>query len=104
MTDHEFDAVAGKLVGDRNALLRIGDVVAVFDGDFLAEDAAGGIDVGGRLVDAVLHLRAGGGIGAGDRAADAEFDLPSGRRGSRNRKRKTQREAERGDPRHLGSP
>ena len=43
--------------------------------DLLAENAARGIDVGGRLVDAVLHLRAGGGIGAGDRAADAELDL-----------------------------
>ncbi len=90
MADDEFDAVAGKLVGDRDALLGIGDVVAELDSDLLTENAAGGIDVGGRLFDAVLHLRAGRGIRAGDRAADAEFDLGGG--GIRQRECKAQRE------------
>ena len=36
--------------------------------DLLAEDAAGGIDVGDGLLDAVLQLRAEGGAAAGDRA------------------------------------
>ena len=79
MPDHEFDAVAGKFIGDRNALLGIGDIVAVADGDFLAENAARRIDVGGGLVDAVFHLRAGRGIGAGDGAADTEFHLSRSR-------------------------
>ena len=63
MADHELDAVAGEIVGDRDALLGIGDVVAVVDRDLLAENAAGLVDVGGGLIDAVLHLRAGGGVG-----------------------------------------
>ena len=50
MTDDELDAVAGELVGDRDALLGIGGVVAEVKLDLLAEHAAGGIDVGGRLV------------------------------------------------------
>ena len=89
MADDEFDAVAGELVGDRDALLGIGNVVAEFGGDLLAENAAGGIDVGGGLLDAVLHLRAGRGIRAGDRTADAELDLGGG--GIRQHECKAQR-------------
>ena len=65
-------------------------------GDLLAEDAAGGVDVGDRLFDAVLHLRAERGIGAGDRAADAELDL-GGRGVAASADAKAQREAERDD-------
>ena len=36
----QLDAVADELVGDRNALLGIGDVVALLDLDLLAENAA----------------------------------------------------------------
>ena len=78
VADDEFDAVGGKLVRDRHALLRIGNVVAVGDADFLAENAAGGVDVGSGLVHAILHLSAGCGAWPGDRAADAEFDLGRG--------------------------
>ena len=81
VTDHEFDAVADELVGDRNALLGIGDVVALFDFDFLAEDAARLVDVLSRLRDAVGQLRAERSVRAGDRAGDAELDL--GARGAR---------------------
>ena len=37
MADDELDSVADKLVGDRHALLRVGDVVAGLDLDFLPE-------------------------------------------------------------------
>ena len=50
MADDELDAVADELVGDRNALLRIGHVVALLEGDLLAEDAAGLVDVVDRLL------------------------------------------------------
>jgi hypothetical protein len=45
VADHELDAVSNELVGNRNALLRIGDVVAEHDLDLLAIDAASSIDV-----------------------------------------------------------
>ena len=40
--------------------------------DLLAQDAAGGVDVGDRLFGAVLDLRAERRVRAGDRAVDAE--------------------------------
>jgi hypothetical protein len=40
VADHELDAVADKLVGDRNALLGIRHVVAGLDLKLLAENAA----------------------------------------------------------------
>ena len=49
MADNELDAVSNELVGDRNALLRIGNVIAERQLDLLAVDAAGSIDVGGGL-------------------------------------------------------
>ena len=75
MADHELDAVADELVGDRHALLRIGHVVAVAHGDLLADDAAGRVDVLDRLLGAVLELRAEGGVRAGERPGDADLDL-----------------------------
>ena len=81
VADDELHAVADELVGDRNAFLGIGAVVADATRDLLAEDAAGGVDVGDRLLGAVLELRAEGGAAAGDRAGDAHLDL--GRRGAR---------------------
>ena len=75
VADDELHAVADELVGDRHALLRIGHVVAELDGDLLADDAAGRVDVLDRLLGAVLELRAEGGVRAGDRAGDADLDL-----------------------------
>ena len=72
MADDELHAVGGELVGDRDALLRIGHVVADCDRDLLADDAAGGVDVLDGLLGAVLELRAEGGVRSGDRAGDAE--------------------------------
>ena len=54
VADDELDAVADELVGDRDALLGIGDVVADLERDLLAEDAAGGVDVVDGLLGAVL--------------------------------------------------
>ena len=75
MADDEFDAVADEFVGDRNALLGIGNVVARFDLDLLAENAAGGVDVGDGLRDSLGQLRAERRVGAGDRTGDADLDL-----------------------------
>jgi hypothetical protein len=73
-------------------LLGVGNVVAVFHADLLAKDAAGFIDIGGSLVDAVLHLRAGRGVRPGDWAGDAELDLRDG--GSRRQPGDGNRKAE----------
>ena len=91
MADDELDAVADELVGDRNALLGIGDVVALLERDLLAEDAAGLVDVVDRLLRAVDKLRAEGGVRAGDRAGDAHLDLGAG--GARERQGRDKRDA-----------
>ena len=75
MTDNELDAIADELVGDRNALLRIGHVVALLEGDLLAEDAAGLVDVVDRLLRPHSQLRAERGVWPGDRSRDAHLDL-----------------------------
>ena len=95
VANDEFYTVAGKIVGDGDALLGIRYVVAVFHRDLLAENAACLVEIGGGLVDAVLHLRAGGGVRAGNRAGDPDLDLGGGgaRRHSRNGNRKTQSQA-----------
>src|SRR5215469_3251603 len=99
VADDKLHAVGNEIVGNGNALFRIGDVVAELDGQFVAKHAAGGIDVGGGLFDAVFHLCAGRGIWPGDWAGDPEFYLGGG--GLRERKRKAQGDAERGDPFHF---
>jgi hypothetical protein len=71
-------AVADELVRHRDALLRVGDVVADDDLDLLAVDAAGGVDVGRGLLRPVLQLGAEGGVRPGDRAADTDLDLGVG--------------------------
>ena len=75
VADDEFDAVADELVGDRNALLGIGNVVALLDLDLLAENAAGLVEVVGGLRDALRQLRAERSVRAGDRTGDADLDL-----------------------------
>ena len=84
MADDELDAVGDELVGDRDALLRIGDVVADDELDLLAVDAASGVDVGGGLLGALLELRAEGGVRAGDRTGDADQDVRPGAAAERN--------------------
>ena len=54
MADDELDAVADELVGDRHALLRIGDVVADGQHDLLAEMPPAALMSSARLLGAVL--------------------------------------------------
>ena len=75
VADHPLDAVADELVGDRHALLGIGNVVADLEGDLLAQNAALGVDVFHRLLGALLQLRPEGRVGAGDGTGDAELDV-----------------------------
>ncbi len=82
---HVLHAVADELVGDRDALLRVGHVVADLEGDLVAEDAALGVEVVDGLLGALLELGAEGGVGAGDRPGDAELEV--GRVGERRRRR-----------------
>ena len=91
MPDDELDAVADELVGDRHALLGIGHVVALLEGDLLAEDAAGLVDIVDRLLRALHQLRPEGRVRSGDRAGDAHLDLGAG--GARERQGRDKRDA-----------
>src|SRR5262245_39191683 len=76
MADHEFHSLAHELVGDGNAFLGVGAIVADRGRnlEFLAQDPATGIDIFDRLLDPVLELRTESCAPAGDRAGDREFD------------------------------
>ena len=87
MADHELDPVADEFIGDRNALLGIGHVIALLDLDLLPQNAAGLVDVLGRLLDPLGQLRPEGGVGPGDRACDAKLDLSLRRSGQPKRER-----------------
>ncbi len=102
MPDDELDAVGGELVGDRDALLGIGDVVAEGQGDLLPVDAALRVNVLDRLFGAVLELGAERGVRAGDRPGNAEFDLRLRR--ARKRQTEAERKSERGQLSHEASP
>ncbi len=78
MADNELDAIGDELVGDRNALLRVGDVVADRQHDLLAVDAASRVDVSGRHFGALLELSAKSGVRAGHRTGDADQDVCPG--------------------------
>ena len=93
VADHELHAVGHELVGGRHAFARIGAIVADGELDFLPENAALGIDVGDRLLDALPQLRAEGGGAAGHRTADAHPDLRRG--GTGQHKAQAQRKAQR---------
>jgi len=71
----ELHAIAGKFVGNRYTLLRVGRVVTVTNGNFLAEESARCVDICGRLIDAIFHLSAGRSAWAGNWPTNAEFDL-----------------------------
>src|SRR4029453_101112 len=75
MADDEFHAVADELIRTRAPSLRIGAIVAEENLDLLSENAARGVDVFDRLLDAVLELRPEGGTAAGDRSGNPQLDL-----------------------------
>ena len=58
MAGHELDALGGHLVGNGNSLLWIAGIVADFENQLFAIDAAGGIDVGYGHFSAALVLLA----------------------------------------------
>jgi hypothetical protein len=106
VTDHELHALGRKLVGDRDTLFGIADVVADSGGDLLALNAAGCVDVFDGLFESVFQLRAEGGIRSRQRTGNAELDLRRGIACQRHGKpeRQSQRRAERGDPFHSKLP
>jgi hypothetical protein len=61
VADDELHAVTREPVGDRDAFLGVGAVVADADRELLAEDTTSRVDVGDRLLDAAPDLRAEGG-------------------------------------------
>jgi hypothetical protein len=79
VADHEAHAVADKLVRDRNALFRIGDVVSLLDHDPLPENSAAPVEILRGLSDALRQLRAERGVRAGDRTRYANRDVRLGR-------------------------
>ena len=99
----ELDAVADEFVGDRHALLGIGDVVALFERNLLAEDAAG-------LVDVLDRLRACRCTSCAPKAAfgpvigpvDAHLDLGAG--GARERQGRDKRDARQPMFNHSATP
>ena len=78
MADDEGDLIADEFIGDRDALLWIGGVVADFDADLLAENAARRVDVGDGLFRAHADLRAECRVRTRDWHADAEPDFGGG--------------------------
>ena len=102
MADDPLDAFGGELVRDRDALLRIGDVVADRKRELLAHDAAGGVDVLDGLLGAVLELGPEGGVRAGDRSGDADLDLRVRR--ARESNTETERDAGQQHFLHLVTP
>ena len=86
MAGDEFHTLRGHLVRNSNGLLRVAGVVAHFQHDLFAIDAAGGIDIGDRHFGALLHLLAEGRILPGDRADCGDPDIGPGRRGGEGRR------------------
>ena len=79
MSDDEDHTVADQLLGGGDRLLGIAEVVRRDEPHLLAEDAAGGVDVGHGQLRATLHLLAVPGILSRHRACHADQDVrPSG--------------------------
>src|SRR5262249_40694835 len=104
VTDHVLDPGGHEIVGDRYALARVADVVAHTDADLLAEDAAGVVDVGNRLLGALLQLCSKGGVRAGDGSADAELDRVVLLTAAGKRESKAAHSGKRGERLHRSLP
>ncbi|MCY1310027.1 hypothetical protein D9M69_632940 [compost metagenome] len=72
MADDVFYAVSSELVGNRNTLLRIGNVVTERDRDLFAIDTAGIIDFLDCSFSTLLNLSTINSIWTGQRCADAQ--------------------------------
>src|SRR5208283_2023686 len=83
VADGELDAVADELVGDRHALFRIRNVVALLEDELLAQNAPGLVDVVDGLLRAVDELRAERRVRSRDRPGDADLDVGAGGAGKR---------------------
>ena len=81
MAGDERNFRAGDFFRDRARLLRIAGIVLDIQRQFLAEHAAGGVDIRHRLFGAVLHLPAEGGFAARHRAGHGDGDVLRQRRG-----------------------
>ena len=88
MAEHGDHALARKLLRDRARLLGVAGVVADLEPEFFAEHAAGGIDVGDRLLGAVLHLPAERRLAAGHRAGGGDDDVRRHRRAGKEAEKK----------------
>ena len=80
MADRDGHAHAGQLLRDRARLFRIAGVVADFEPQLSAEHAAGGVDVGHRLLGAVAHLPSESGLAAGHRTGRGDDNVLGHRR------------------------
>ena len=90
MPGHEHDALADHLVGNRDSLLGVAGVIADLELQLLAENAAGGIEVGNSLRGAGPHLLAKRGVLARHRSCSGDHDVGLGRTGHRQAERKRQ--------------
>jgi len=80
MAGDERDLRTGDLFRHRARLLGIAGVVLDVERQFLAEHAAGGVEITDRLFGAVLHLPAERGFAARHRARDRDGDVLRQRR------------------------
>ena len=87
MPGDEHHALGDELVGDGDRLLRIAGIVADLEHELLAENAAGGVDVGDRLLGAGLQLGAERGVLAGHRAGGRDRDVGARNAGHRQGER-----------------
>jgi hypothetical protein len=93
MARHERDFCAGNFFRHRARLLGIAGVVLDVQRQFLAEHAAGGVEIRHRHVGAVLHLPAECGFAARHRAGHGDGDVLRQRR-RRQRQRCAQCQAD----------
>jgi hypothetical protein len=93
MPGDEWDFRARDFFRDRARLFGIAGVVLDVERQFLAQHAAGGVDVCNRLLGAVLQLTAEGGLAARHRAGDGDGGVLRQRRG-RQRQRCAQCQAD----------
>ncbi len=80
MAGHKHNAFTHHLVGDGDSLFRIAGVIADLQRELLAEHAAGGIDVGNRLLGARFHLLAEAGVLTCHRPSSRNINLGLSRR------------------------